>query len=172
MSTTLRTIVFGLGFATLGAVTVIGTTAIAQQGRQGMEARHAMRARGAGGPGMGQIGQLIADLDLNENQEALAQELRAELREQAESHREERLAEKETIMAALEADPVDSEAIHALIDERLARQSEMHHAIASAGVEFFETLTSEQQAVVLDRAERARGRQGRMRQAMQEPPAE
>jgi Spy/CpxP family protein refolding chaperone len=178
MSTSLRTIVIGLGFATLGAVTVIGSQAIAQGRGQGpgygqgygQGYAHAQRARG-GGMGPGQIQALLADLDLTEEQQAEAQELRAQLRELAGAHRPDRLSDREAIMEALEAEPVDGEAIHALIDQRLERQAEMQHAIADAALDFFVLLDSEQQAVVLDRAQRSSARVGRVRQAMQEPPA-
>jgi len=173
MSTNLRTIVFGLGFATLGAVTVIGTQAFAQQGRgPGSGAAHAQRTRGGPGGGMGQIAVIIADLDLSEDQQVLAQELRAELRDQAEGHREDRDADRDSIMEALESDPVDAETIHALIDQRQARKLEVSHAFADAAITFFDSLDGEQQAVVLDRADRSMSRPGRMRQAMQEPAAE
>ncbi len=172
MSTNLRTIVFGLGFATLGAVTVIGSQAIAQQGRgagygQGQAQAQAQRTRGGG---MGQIAALINDLDLSEDQQELAKELRAELREQAEAHRDDRDGLREAVMEALESDPVDAKAIHALIDERQERQLEMTHALADAGITFFDSLDGEQQAVLMDRAERSRGRMGQLRQAVQEPP--
>lgn len=170
MSISLRTIIFGLGFATLGAVTVVGSQAIAQQG-SGPGAGQAERTRGGPG-GSGQLQALITDLDLSENQLALAQELRAELREGAESHRDEREADRDAIVAALEAEPVDGEAIHALIDARQARKLEMAHAVADAALAFFITLDSEQQAVVLDRAERMQSRRGRVRQAMREPAGE
>ncbi len=181
MSTTLRTLVFGLGFATLGAVSTIGSQAIAQGRGYGPGAGAGYgHARGmhpqGGGMGPGQLQALLADLDLTEQQQAEAESLRAELRELAGSHRDDRQADREAIIEALEAEPVDGEAIHALIDRRLERQAEMQHAIADAALEFFVLLDGEQQAVVLDRAQRAGDRRGRMRQAIQEsaaqPPAE
>ncbi len=184
MSTSLRTIVFGLGFATLGAVTVVGTQAIAQQGPaygQGQSeaygqgySRHAARTRGRQGPHgpMGRLQVLLSDLDLTEEQQALGQELRAEMRELAESHKGDRQAETDALVEALQADPVDTKAIHRLIDDRQDRQAEMAHAAADSVVTFFETLDQVQQTIVLERIDDAAERMGRGRRALQQPAAE
>jgi Spy/CpxP family protein refolding chaperone len=180
MTTTLRTIVFGLGFATLGAVTVLGTTAIAQQGRgygQGAGAAHGQgygqqQGGGVHGSMMGQLQALAAELDLSDEQKALGRELRDELRGLTEDHRSARGADREIILEALQSEPADAAAIHALIDDRQARQAEMSHAVADAALEFFASLDAEQRALALERAEQASERMGRRRGAMQDPLAE
>lgn len=173
MTTTLRTIVFGLGFATLGAVTVIGTTAIAQQGRgygqgysQGQGQGQATRSRGSM---MGQLNALAQELDLSDEQKALGRELREELLTITEDHRSSRSDEREAILEALQVEPVDEAAIHELIDARTARQAEMSHAVADAALEFYASLDAEQKAVAMEKAEQATARMGRRRSALQDP---
>jgi Spy/CpxP family protein refolding chaperone len=179
MTTTLRTIVFGLGFATLGAVTVIGTTAIAQQGRgasaaygqgygqgQGQGQGQALRSRGSM---MGQLNALAQELDLSDEQKALGRELREDLLTITQDHGSARGSEREAILEAMQADPVDEAAIHDLIDARQTRQAEMSHAVADAALEFYASLDAEQQAVAMERAEQATARMGRRRSALQDP---
>jgi Spy/CpxP family protein refolding chaperone len=178
--TTIRTIVFGLGFATLGAITTIGTQAVAQQGygpgmgqgygsSQGYGQHQAMRARGGM---MGMLTSLAEDLELSDEQKALGRELRDELRGLMDDHRGARSADREAILELLQAEQVDSKALHAVIDDRIARQAEMQHAVADAAVDFYESLDLEQRAVLLDRAEQAGERMGQRRRSLQDPLAE
>ncbi len=167
MSTTLRTIAFGLGFATLGAVTVIGTQAIAQAGQGRGPSQQAERTRMAQGP-MGRLGALVQELDLTEDQQARAKQIRADVREIATAQKGDRGEDLEGLMEALQARPADARTVHALIDSRQARRVEMAHSFADAALELWGILDDEQRAIVLDRMDDLDERRGRVRRAMQE----
>ncbi len=168
MTTTLRTVALALGFTTLGAVSVIGTQAIAQAGRgMGQGPGQGLHARGAGAQGpMGKLASLIQELDLSEEQQAQAQGLRADVRETMQEHRGEREDDLNAVVEALQAEPANAKAIHALIDERQDRRAEMAHSMADAALDLWGILDAEQQAIVLDRIDDFEQRRGRMQRAM------
>jgi Spy/CpxP family protein refolding chaperone len=169
MSHPLRTTLLALGFTTLGAVAALGTQAIAGPGMGPGSGVGYGRGVGAGGHGpMARIDALMEDLDLTEAQQAEASALRDELRETFMAHRADRDEDAETLRQALQTEPTDAKAIHALIDTRHAAMLETAHDVAEAVLEFWAVLEPTQRAVVLDRIERLRERRERVRDALAE----
>ncbi len=166
MNRKLTTITLAIGFATLGGVTVIGTQALAQEATTS-------RTRGMMGPAMargaqGRVAALIQELDLSEEQEARAKQLREELRESTRDTRPDRGEDMQTLARALEGEQPDSEAIHAMIDERMANRTQTAHATADSLLEFYSLLEPEQRAVVLERLDELEGRREQRRERLRE----
>jgi Spy/CpxP family protein refolding chaperone len=171
MTITVRSTLLALGFTTLGALTAIGGQAIAGHGPGPGPSMGRGMGMDAGPEGFGpgaHLAALLEDLNLSEAQQADADALKAELRETFQAHHGERERDMDTVVDALQADPVDARAIHELIDARHKSMITTAHEVADAVLEFYGTLDATQRAVLLDRIERARERRERVREALAE----
>lgn len=136
---TLRTTLFAVGFMTIGAVGTIG-------------------AQAAASPGLGHgrhLARLIQQLDLTEDQQAQA----AEIREAMQGHHEEMRAERESrrdeMLGLLGSASVDREQVHAEIDAKLAEQSTFMHDMADRFLDLHASLDDAQRATLVEQAEQA-----------------
>jgi Spy/CpxP family protein refolding chaperone len=147
MNSTLRIALFGLGMATLGAVSTTTLTAHAvpgsHEGRSGAERGH----RGAGMlPGM-RFARAIAQLDLTDDQEAMVEDIKedmhAEMKAMHEGNREDMKGMAELLLS--EGD-VDSKAVHAMLDDHAAEKLALAHTFVDRVLELRATLTPDQLA--------------------------
>ncbi len=115
-------------------------------------------AGGPGGKGPGcrleqHRAELVADLDLSEEQEAQLDGVLALLREHHEDHAAEREEHLGELLAALESGEIDDEAVHARIDAKLDEVRAGAHEIADAAIAFVRGLDADQRATLADRVE-------------------
>ena len=89
---------------------------------------------------------LVRELDLTEEQMAVARAGREEMKALRESHREEAEAARETFKAQLGGGKPDAAVLHALVDDMVAARQEMAHAHVDNFLELYATLTAEQKA--------------------------
>ena len=133
----LRSIFFAVGFAAVGAVSVVGVQAA---------------AHGGGGHGRGhgeRLERLAAELDLDDAQKAQLDEVRALV----EAHHEEGPAR---LLALIQGDTIDREAVHAEIDDKAA----LAHDVADGLLDLHADLRPEQRALLQEKLDHVRERHG------------
>ena len=160
MTRYLRNAVFGLAFTSLGAIAVLGSQAIARPGGMGMGA-------GMGQQMQGRIGALFQDLDLSEEQQEVAKEIRLELQQTFIRNRSANNDGLEEAIEALQGPKPDAEALHALAETRMAAASASAHALIDGLLEFYATLDEAQRAEVLQRLDDLQERRDNARQALE-----
>lgn len=131
----------------LGAALVLGSGVAMAMPGHGPGRGH---GPGFDGPGIGMVIERLHDkLNLNPDQEAKWQQLRKDARDQFQRMRESRKRIQEMVSAELAKPAPDLVAINAAVD---AAQDEGHAAMKRArhnAVDFYGTLTPEQQAIVI-----------------------
>ncbi len=158
MTRYLRNAVFGIAFASLGAVGALGSQAIARPGGMGA---------GMGQQLQGRVGALFQDLDLSEKQQEVAKEIRLDLQQEFIRNRSANSDGLEEAIEALQGPQPDAEALHALADARMAAASASAHALIDGLLEFYATLDEAQRAKVLQRLDDQQERRDNARKAMQ-----
>jgi len=137
----IRNVIFAVGFSTIGAIAAIGTQAAAS----GHHARPF-------GPSMA---RLAASLDLTDDQQAMADEMRAEAKEQMQAHRDERAASKDALKAMLSQESMDAERVHTMIDDRINEMSGFAHDMADQFIALHATLDDDQRTQLIETMEEA-----------------
>lgn len=99
---------------------------------------------------MGHMGRLIEQLDLTPEQQAQAEALRDEGKAERESAHEQRSQMKQAIMAELESGEPNRRSIHKLLDDSMDAKRDAMHARADQMLDFYATLSPEQQATLLE----------------------
>lgn len=150
-----RTLILGIGFTSLGALGAATTVAIA-----------------SGGPGFGpgfgahmQIPALMQELELDDAQKATAKQIRQDIQDLMGAQQGDRSETWQRVTDALEGDSPDAEALHALLDERVAARAETFHTVLDELLEFYGVLDEDQRQLLLDRMGEARERRQRMKAA-------
>lgn len=136
---TLRTIAFAVGFMSLGAVSAVG-------------------AQAAASPGFGHgrhLARLIQQLDLTDDQQAQAEEIRDAMRSHHEAARAERDERRDDMLAMLGSADVDRDAVHAEIDAKSAEKTAFIHEMADMFLDLHASLDDEQRATLVEQAEEA-----------------
>jgi Spy/CpxP family protein refolding chaperone len=136
----LRTLVFGLGMATLGMVGGAAVTAIASPGGPGGHGpRAAMHM-----PGM-KLAHGMAKLDLSDAQEQMLEDLRTDMRaEMRAMHEDKQGGKKAMVEAVLTEGEVDRDALHSDLDEAAAEKLAMAHTFLDRVLDVRDTLTPDQ----------------------------
>lgn len=159
MNTNLRTLVFGLGMATLGAVGATAATAVAQPGaeRPGMHER-GPHAHGPKLPGA-RFAHAVARLDLTADQEALNDDLKESTRDDMKALHEAHKADMEGLKDQfLGEGEVDRAGLHAMLDEHAADRLALAHGFLDRVIDLRDTLTPEQKAEIGEMAEEMEAR--------------
>ncbi|MED5370249.1 MAG: periplasmic heavy metal sensor [Myxococcota bacterium] len=140
----MRNKIFGaLALSTLAALS-LGGAALAKGG----PGHHG--GKGIFGPGMHHV---LAELDLSEEQQALAKELRDEARANHESERAEREQAMDSALTELAKAEPDSAALHAIVDQQLATMSTRMHDGVDAFLTLHATFTEAQRATLVSELE-------------------
>lgn len=134
---TLKSLTFALGFTLLGGLLATGAGALAG-------ARH-------DGDRRERIEQLLEELDLTEAQKADARELRERVHEQRQDLRDDRRGRADDLAELLSARKLDRSAVHALVNEGVAERAKAADAMTNELLDFYATLSPEQQKIIVDR---------------------
>jgi Spy/CpxP family protein refolding chaperone len=162
MKSTIRTLVFGLGMASLGMVGGAGLTAIASPGGPGGPGAHGPRA-GLHMPGMKLVHGIARLDDLTEAQEDMLEDLRADMKAEMKAMHGERKGEGKAMRdAVLSEGTVDREALHAELDEKAAEKLELAHTFLDRVLDIRDTLSPEQLAELREMAAEHEARREQM----------
>lgn len=141
-STKLRTLVFGLGMATLGMVGGATLTAIAGPGARG----------GMHMPGM-QLAHGMARLDLSDAQEQMLDDLRTDtMAEMRAMHQDKKRGKRAMVETVLTDGEVDRTALHTDLDEVAAEKLALAHTFLDRVLDVRDTLTPDQLAELREMA--------------------
>ena len=134
---TWKTLSLAVGFTLLGGLLATGAGALAG-GRRAGERRE-------------RVEQLLEELDLTEAQRADARALRDSVREQRAGLEEDRQARAGDLSRLLRAQKLDRAAVHALVHEGVAAREKVADQITDEALDFYATLSADQQEILLDR---------------------
>ena len=169
MSATLRKVVLAISFAGLGAVTVLAGQAVANSGTPGPGQAQAMGPQKMGKKHKLGFKELVRDLELSPEQMEAAQGIRVAVRQELE---QERVAKPTgSVMAAFEAGNPDRDALHAIIDSRMASRAAAAHTVVEGMLDFYELLDEEQKAQVSEKLAKAKTEKPARRGPMMQGPA-
>lgn len=113
-------------------------------------------ARGGHGPlGIG-LQNMVDALDLDAEQQALAEQLKADARADREAAHAEKEATFETVLVELNKAQPDSDLLHGLIDQGAARMADGMHARLDGFLELHATFSAEQRATLVTEMEAGR----------------
>lgn len=143
--------------ATVFGVTLgLAGSALAQPGPP--DRPHAKRGGERGSP----MAAMLKQLDLSEEQKALARELRTEMRETQLEQRTAKAELGQAMMSELASGSPDAKQLHELVDQRAELEAAAAHARMDAMMELMSSLSDEQRAkmseLAQDRLERAQQR--------------
>lgn len=140
MSTMIRTLVLGLGLASLGMAGGTGLTALASPGGPG-----AQRARPCAElPGM-RLVHGMSQLDLTDAQQDMLDALRADMKAEMKALHAERKAEREALKEAmLSGSEPDRAALHGALDEHASERLALAHTFLDRVLDIRDTLSPEQ----------------------------
>lgn len=111
---------------------------------------------GHGGPlGIG-LHNMVEALNLDEEQQALAKQLKDDARADREDGQMEREATFNTVLVELDKARPDSELLHGLIDQGAARMADGAHARLDGFLELHATFSAEQRATLVSEMESGR----------------
>ena len=137
----IRKTVFATLFAALGGISVLGSQAIARDGA------------GAGSQGsMGRFADVVAELNLTDDQKADLVDLKTSIRDRFSDARTERSGTMRALVDAITADHIDRTALHTVVDTQAAARIQATHATVDDVLDFYENLDATQQALVKERA--------------------
>lgn len=161
MKSTIRTLVFGLGMASLGMVGGAGLTAIASPGGPGGHgARAAMHM-----PGMKLVHGIARLDDLSAEQEQMLEDLRADMKAEMQAGKADRHADRAAMRDLLLGEgEVDRKALHANLDEKAAEKLELAHTFLDRALDIRDTLTADQLAELREMAAEHEARREQMQE--------
>jgi Spy/CpxP family protein refolding chaperone len=160
MKSTIRTLVFGLGMASLGMVGGAGLTAFANPGGPGA---HGPRP-GMEMPGM-RLVHGMSKLDLTESQQDMIDDLREDMRGEMKAMHAERKGERQSMKdAVLSEGEVDRAALHADLDEGAAEKLALAHTFLDRVLDIRDTLSPEQLAELREMAAEHEARREQMQE--------
>ncbi len=168
MNRNLRTLVFGLGMATLGAVGATTVSALAEPGfERPPHGEHGPHMRGPRMPGQ-RFAMAVARLDLTEDQQALLDELKDDTRAEMEALRESHEGEMDGLKEQLLGDgAVDRAALHAMLDQHAADRLAAAHGFLDKVLDIQATLTPEQKAELKAMSDKMEARREERREAFE-----
>jgi hypothetical protein len=135
---TARSVLFALGFTTLGAT--VGLTAGAFAGHSGRSMGGAMK-----------FAHAMAGLDLSAEQQQLLTDLRAEIQADIASHRDENGDEMTAFVESVaEGKDIDRAALHRRIDEAAAARTVLAHKVIDGLVDVYDSLDATQKGELAD----------------------
>ncbi len=165
MKTQIRTLVFGLGMAALGAAGATTVSAVAGPGFE--RPAHGPHARGPKMPGA-RFAHAVSKLDVTDEQQAMLDDLRestrADMMALHQAHRADMDGLKEQFLG--DGD-VDRDALHAMLDEHGADRLAMAHTFLDKVVDLQATLTPDQKAELRDLAGEMEARREQRREAIE-----
>lgn len=135
MASKTRSILFALGFTTLGATAGVTAGAVAGPHRGG-----------PGGSGM-KFAHAMAGLDLTAEQQQMLTDLRTEVKAEMSAARDGRGDEMTAFAEAVSTGaPLDRGALHARIDEAAAAKTALAHKVVDGLADVYDSLDAEQKA--------------------------
>ena len=139
----IRNTLFAVGFMTVGAIGTVGAQAAARPGSFGHGAH---------------LARLVQQLDLTDDQQVQADEIRDAMRSHHEEMRADRGEHKAELLAQLGNASVDREAVHTEIDSKLAEQASFMHEMADMFLDLHASLDDDQRSTLVSSAEQAMDR--------------
>ncbi len=136
-------------FATVFGVTLgLAGSAFAQPGGGMPERPNAQRGGERGSP----MAAMLKQLDLSDEQKALAKELRTEMRSTQTEQRAVRAELGQAMMSELASGTPNAKQLHKLVDQRAELESQAAHARMDAMMELMSSLSDEQRTKRSERA--------------------
>lgn len=131
----LRKTIFATGFICVGAISTMGAQAMAG-------ARASM--------GGANLARLLQNLDLTDEQQAQAEEIRQTMRTHKQAQRSERTERRDDLLDMLGDAQIDRDAVHAQIDAQAAEKLSFAHEMADMVIDLHATLDEGQREQLVE----------------------